>query len=712
MSPTTNTGGTSNTIDHDDPAVDCRFANFPLWNLVADHLEFSDVLHSRQVCRSWRDGVTRGISLDQCVNHLHHRFHAHKDGNSNNGARGVITVLSDLATKEWSTSFHISTSRERITKVLQQAQHYYGPPTQVENKTLINNAKGRKDEKGPPPLPQQQSQSSSSSLSHFHVTLRILRVLHYFPTQMAICLNAEWGRHCFGMQWTTLPPRPNTATTGVLGSGSGTSEPIVYNNDPPNDGHKIDQKDTTTDEPCSCSTCQKEKEVEGGAQKISAASSQSQPTTSSSAAADSVSATANQTTNLPPSSASVRRMDTSQYRHDPSIPNLPLDLLCPVCAGVGSATTTSRTLMLSEFSYQGSIPKPSAASENNNNPTSTTTTTAAEDEITPLGYRVSNVLTLTPTMHESSSSSSSTTNSTSTTITTTTTNCKEQDSQEIGCTNEDIEEANKKRRRVIVPTQVKNDNIGEDNNTNNSMYPPLSFQDLAIPIDGDPIANNADDNDDSGDDTAGTLRPPLQQPPPLHPKPRVKHVMSIHCIQCQQFAMIAPAGLCWSSRFSCLTRSKSFPTPRPQIQPTLCSSKRRALLANQEAASKTVNGDDDGEKKEQGFATTSATTSATAAGTKTADAATTTTRMGGMLVRTSCSEANCHRPVFCHECSHATQHANYPFPSSAAHRNQSNHRGPPVFRRCIQLQHCSRCDSCKLDYCPAHAWLSTVCHHW
>jgi hypothetical protein len=28
------------------------------------------------------------------------------------------------------------------------------------------------------------------------------------------------------------------------------------------------------------------------------------------------------------------------------------------------------------------------------------------------------------------------------------------------------------------------------------------------------------------------------------------------------------------------------------------------------------------------------------------------------------------------------------------------------------MQHSSRCDSCKLDYCPAHAWLSTVCHHW
>jgi hypothetical protein len=319
--------------------------------------------------------------------------------------------------------------------------------------------------------------------------------------------------------------------------------------------------------------------------------------------------------------AEGRFLDLKQYTNQ-CIPNLPSDLMCPVCR-----CTSQRTLLLSEFSYRGDP------------------ATSGPDELSPLGYRSCTVLTLTPAAAS--------------------TPCADAPQDEAKAKpatvdrGEDV--ACKKRPRIEPLEEVFGD---KTSSLASSLFPPRPYQDLAIPIQND--ANETTD--------AAVV--------PLQPKPYIKHGISIHCVQCQKFAVLAPAGLCWSSRFPCLTRFKK--------------------LDNQFAATK------DKQQRQQAY------------------------HVGGMLVRTACSEPNCVRPVFCHDCSHATFHAPYPFENNRATTSAAAAAAPsrqqeaqgnndpvqqhttptPMRGRMIQLQHSSRCDSCKLDYCPAHAWLSTVCHHW
>ena len=338
--------------------------------------------------------------------------------------------------------------------------------------------------------------------------------------------------------------------------------------------------------------------------------------------------------------------------------------------------------------------------------------------VTPLGVRTSNVLTLTPRPSGVPLRN----------------NKKAPDGANRGACNAACNDYRSptttpghKRPRLVSPTEDQScgeedaddpDDDQHDTNSTARVFPPRSYQDLAIPVLVDPppqqypSTRNEPRSQDppkdatTDDDDTGTLQPP--PPQPLHPKPHVKHVMSIHCTECRQFAVLAPAGLCWSSKFDCVARSKTF------LSLTMIASCNRSSRS-QPVPLSSASSLSPLSSKEQPMADTaaSATTSAT-------------TWVGGMLVRTACDEANCQRPVFCHDCSHATQHAHYPLAATAArpaaappvaagtvHPERRRRPQQPTFpNHGIPVQHSSRCDSCRLDYCPAHAWLSTVCHHW
>lgn len=94
---------------------------------------------------------------------------------------------------------------------------------------------------------------------------------------------------------------------------------------------------------------------------------------------------------------------------------------------------------------------------------------------------------------------------------------------------------------------------------------PLPYQDLAIPI--SPTAQQHEQDHQIGpannstsymNDSKNTTQ---REHEPLHPKLHLKHAMCIHCVECRKCTLLAPAGMCWSSKFDCLSRSKTFPSP-------------------------------------------------------------------------------------------------------------------------------------------------------
>ncbi|CAB9517164.1 expressed unknown protein (Partial), partial [Seminavis robusta] len=461
-------------------------AVFPLWHLVVDFLDLVDVLQARLVCRRWNSGLcestsangsSSGVSVQQCVRFLDAILQR----------QNVVLATGHVPTVDAHWTLGLLSSqpdwkrRERLASFLLE--------------------------------------SDGSSRGHFDKMLLVLRVLQHLPSQMGICYNSKWGRHAWAMQWN---------------ANTHTSEPRIYH--PSSFQVCTTQEDATTTTPDDIPT------VASGPANLFQTSPARHGPNNDYDIHDTLQLMKHKTDyGIVTEETIQERWDLNRYHHDPSLPNLPSDLRCPLCC------SDRRTLQLSEFPYQSQP-------------------TNGDDFITPLGYRTANVLTLTP---------------------------------------------------------------AETTNDHSSSSP--SYQELAIPI------IRSQDNLQST-----TI-------PQLHPKPHLKHAMTLHCTHCRQFALVAPGGMCWSSKFPCKSRSKTF-----SIHESTTSSTSKTDIK---------------------------------------------TWMGGMLVRTRCSERNCPRPVFCHECSHATSHAHYP-------TTQQQQPPPP------QLQHSSRCDHCHLDYCPAHAWLSTVCHHW
>ena len=428
-----------------------------------------------------------------------------------------MTILHDTAEQPWSKALSDLPQKERIKKIL-------------------NSRKGR--EKNAPP---------------FRAMLETFRILRYVPAQMAICYNQEYGRHCLAMKWDAEKRQTEPVLYQHCQRGPGCPTCKWNLSQKPVDKKNAQQSTILSNERVS----QSSKEIHQSLEEYD-------------------------THNSLKIFDSERNQDlSSDLKHftNQCIPNIPPDLICPVCR-----CQDKRTLLLSGFSYCSDQ-------------------TTSTDELSPLGYRTCNLLTLTPATpdHEVGTG-------------------LWQENPSAESEQEQEETSNSAKRPRLSATSVSTP----------TSFPPLNYQDLALP-------------------KASDEERPTQ---PLQPESHLKHVTAIHCTECRRFAVLAPSGLCWSSRYPCLSRSQTF-----------------------------------GEAS--------------------------VTRVGGMLVRTSCSEPNCLRPVFCHNCSHASWHMPYSFENQNNNNDNNNEtEGPPPLRSCMQMQHSSRCDFCDLDYCPAHAWLSTVCHHW
>ena len=441
--------------------------------------------------------------------------------------------------------------------------------------------------------------------------------MKYLPAQMAVCYNQDYGRHCLGMKW--VPSTASATTSNTVPAGS--SQPVVFG---------------ACTQP-NCPTCHVELPTRSNTEPQTAGT---QNETSHSTAALSVMGTLGDDYDIHSKLSILKKggpksdndcdkakehyLDLKTYTHQ-CIPNLPVDLECPLCCGASTDNKRQkRTLMLSEFSYRSARSPYMPA-----------------DIVAPLGHRTSNVLTLTLPPRQRGESCMGEEEK----------NDRRDGDPPLPYSQPGTSQGDHKRQRVSSSST--------NSPASDAIFPPLPYQDLAIPI--VPIIHHQHDQIGHVITSVGTMpqaseNAAPQEHQPLHPKPYLKHVMSIHCVECRQFTLLAPAGMCWSSKFDCLSRSKVFASPATS---TIDS----ALLSK------------DNTDPEESQATT---------------------WVGGVLVRTACSETTCQRPVFCHDCSHATRHAQYPIGSGGTR----------------MVQHCSRCDSCHLDYCPAHAWLSTICHHW
>lgn len=124
---------------------------------------------------------------------------------------------------------------------------------------------------------------------------------------------------------------------------------------------------------------------------------------------------------------------------------------------------------------------------------------------------------------------------------------------------------------------------------------------------------------------------------PLNRADDVKHGIAIHCMSCEQFGVVAPADPCMDIRFPCHDR------------------KRNVMVGK--------------------YVST----------------------VGGIFVRTKCSNQDCNHPVSCEACSRHVTHPAY---------ERETHSRPEA-----AYVYKNRCQSCDLTYCSACSWLATICHH-
>ncbi len=127
-----------------------------------------------------------------------------------------------------------------------------------------------------------------------------------------------------------------------------------------------------------------------------------------------------------------------------------------------------------------------------------------------------------------------------------------------------------------VQQQLRKRKRGENNINIKDPFPPPMYQDMGIPIETRPLLFKQD----------------------------AKHVLSLHCVKCQRFGMLAPAAPCMHSQFPCQKRGVL-----EMIGPTL----RRTYP----------------------------------------------TKLGGCFVRTTCSAADCYKPTLCQECARLTFHRTF-----------------------------------------------------
>jgi hypothetical protein len=138
---------------------------------------------------------------------------------------------------------------------------------------------------------------------------------------------------------------------------------------------------------------------------------------------------------------------------------------------------------------------------------------------------------------------------------------------------EEEDSSNYKDHTTLSPPAAKRSKLesvaDEDFSTPSSSFPPSQvYDDMAIPIRHEPIRLKSDS----------------------------KHAMSMHCVQCQKFAILAPAGVCLDREIVCPERGRHL---------------------------------DD------------------------------STILGGVLVRTQCTLPDCHKPIGCSQCAHHTWHDAY-----------------------------------------------------
>jgi hypothetical protein len=126
---------------------------------------------------------------------------------------------------------------------------------------------------------------------------------------------------------------------------------------------------------------------------------------------------------------------------------------------------------------------------------------------------------------------------------------------------------------------------------------------------------------------------------PLNRSNDAKHGIAIHCVSCEQFGVATPAGPCMDARFPCHDR-------------------KRTVMVGKHAST-----------------------------------------LGGVFVRTKCSNRDCNHPVACEACSHRVTHPAYER-ERAATRSEA------------AVEYKNRCQTCDLTYCSTCSWLATVCHHW
>lgn len=153
---------------------------------------------------------------------------------------------------------------------------------------------------------------------------------------------------------------------------------------------------------------------------------------------------------------------------------------------------------------------------------------------------------------------------------------------------------------------------------------------------------------------------------PLERTPDAKHVIAIHCVSCQKFGMVAPAGPCCNDNFPCHERT------------------RQVTIAARAAT------------------------------------------IGGVFMRRKCSNEACLHAVSCEACSRAVEHPMFDRDiveaSESGEASDDNDNGneaddddagdSATDGNAMIVNHKTRCQTCNLRYCNECAWLSTICHHW
>ena len=213
------------TNNSSSSSTDTTSSSFGLlmWHpIIAEYLDFPDILKARSICREWKEGLDQGgITKTLCLRHLQRILperncyvttvqvtdedtttNCRDDSSSSSSSSGPSSVTT--TTTDWRYVSSLSQHKEILSRILDTAGSI--------------NKNGTSDDA-----------SREPSSNSFQTLLRILRVVKHLPAQMAICYSQDYGRHCLGMEWVPDFSNDDDTTTTTIHHHDHPNHNIIIN---------------------------------------------------------------------------------------------------------------------------------------------------------------------------------------------------------------------------------------------------------------------------------------------------------------------------------------------------------------------------------------------------------------------------------------------------------------------------------------------------